>query len=80
MTALLSRPKPQGFQLAQKGPAVLPPLRPGRLKGGVKGALRQASNLRQPVPGHPHQGGAKHGQQGDILLGVVYDLEPGEGH
>ena len=54
MTALLSRPKPQGFQLAQKGPAVLPPLRPGRLKGGVKGALRQASVVYDLKPGEGH--------------------------
>ena len=77
---LLPRAKAEVCQLVQKGLAVPPPLLSGGLEGGVKVPLRQGADGRQPVPRHPHQGGAENRQQGDVLVGVVDDLQPGQGH
>ena len=66
--------------MLQEGGAVRPALLPRAGQGRVEIPLGQGTNFRQPVPGKAHQGGAEDGQEGNILPGIVNDLEPGQGH
>ena len=65
---LLPRAKAEVCQLVQKGLAVPPPPALRRPGGRCKSPLRQGADGRQPVPRHPHQGGAENRQQGDVLV------------